>query len=159
MSSASSWSRADDDILEVLRDPTRYSSQSPTTPPKVAASMMQPMMEAAQADEEVGNRRLAAASAPSVLLTADPPTHGRQRRLVNRAFGPPRVAAMESKMRDIANELVDAFIESGRVELVSQFAVGLPLTVIADALGVERDTCPRSNGGRTTSSRRWVTLR
>jgi cytochrome P450 len=58
---------------------------------------------------------------------------------VNRAFGPRRVAAMEDRMRAVANELVDAFVADGRVELVRQFAVGLPLTVIAEALGVPRD--------------------
>lgn len=50
---------------------------------------------------------------------------------------------MEPKIRTIANELVDGFIGGGRVELVSQFAVGLPLTVIADSLGVAREDMDR----------------
>jgi cytochrome P450 len=71
-----------------------------------------------------------------VLLGADPPMHTRQRNLVNRAFSPPRVKQIEGSIRDVANQLVDAFIADGRVELVKQFAVPLPLTVIAHALGV-----------------------
>lgn len=70
------------------------------------------------------------------LLTNDPPSHRRYRGLVNKAFTPRRVALLEPSIRAIANELVDAFIADGQVELVSQFAVPLPLTVIANALGV-----------------------
>src|SRR5215469_5489523 len=75
----------------------------------------------------------------NTLLTNDPPSHTRFRALVNKAFTPRRVAAMEPKIREIANKLVDGFIADGRVDLVSQFAVGLPLTVIADSLGVARE--------------------
>ena len=70
------------------------------------------------------------------LLTNDPPAHRRYRGLVNKAFTPRRVAVIEPSVRAIANDLVDAFIADGRVELVGQFAVPLPLTVIANALGV-----------------------
>jgi cytochrome P450 len=73
------------------------------------------------------------------LLTNDPPSHTRFRALVNKAFSPRRVATMEPKIREIANRLVDGFIGDGHVELVGQFAVGLPLTVIADSLGVPRE--------------------
>ena len=74
-----------------------------------------------------------------VLLGADPPAHTRQRNLVNRAFSPPRVRQIEDSIRDIAEKLVDAFVDDGHVELVKQFAVPLPLTVIAHALGVPDD--------------------
>jgi cytochrome P450 len=72
------------------------------------------------------------------LLSNDPPAHRRFRNLVNKAFTPRRVAALEPAIRTIANELVDAFIGAGKAELMRQFAVLLPLIVIADALGVPR---------------------
>ena len=74
----------------------------------------------------------------NTLLSNDPPSHTRFRALVNKAFSARRVAGMEPQIREIANRLVDGFIGDGCVELVSQFAVGLPLTVIADSLGVPR---------------------
>jgi len=82
---------------------------------------------------------------PSVntLLTNDPPSHTQFRGLVNKAFSPRRVAQLEGEIRQIANELMDRFEASGSVELVTEFAVGLPLTVIADALGVSRDDMPQ----------------
>ena len=69
------------------------------------------------------------------LLTDDPPVHSRFRALVNKAFSARRVATLKPRIRQISNELIDRFIGDGKVELVSQFAVGLPMAVIADALG------------------------
>ena len=73
------------------------------------------------------------------LLTNDPPSHTRYRVLVTKAFSQRRVATLEPKIREIASELIDEFAPDGKVELMHQFAVGLPLTVIADALGVPRE--------------------
>src|SRR6266481_8487236 len=56
------------------------------------------------------------------LLTSDPPVHSRFRALVNKAFSARRVATLEPKIRQIANELIDSFIGDRKVELVSQFA-------------------------------------
>ncbi len=72
------------------------------------------------------------------MLTADPPEQRRFRKLVNKAFTPRRVAAMEPAMLEIASELIDAFEPRGEAELVSEFAVPLPLTIIAGELGVPR---------------------
>lgn len=77
------------------------------------------------------------------LLTNDPPSHTRFRALVTKAFSARRVASMEPQVRKIANDLVDGFAADGHVELVHRFAVPLPLTVIADQLGVPRDDMPR----------------
>ena len=114
-----------DDILYVLANPQIFSSHQP---PGVQTTM------SAEAKE------ILARGWPPVdtLLTNDPPAHTRFRALVNKAFSARRVATMEPGVRTIANELLDRFIGDGRVELVSQFAVGLPLSVIADALGVPR---------------------
>jgi cytochrome P450 len=78
----------------------------------------------------------------NALFTADPPQHTRHRALVNKALNPRRVRQLEGAMREIANELVDAFIDDGRCELHTQFGIGLPLTVISDTLGVEREDMP-----------------
>ena len=89
-------------------------------------------------------RAIQAEAYPSVntLLTNDPPSHTQFRALVNKAFTPKRVAQLEGEIRQITNDLIDRWVDGGRVELVSEFAVGLPLTVIADALGVDRADMP-----------------
>src|SRR5262245_24261828 len=76
---------------------------------------------------------------PPCLLTADPPLHTRQRQVVNRLFTPRRVEGMEPRIRELAHELVSSFADRGTVELVEEFAVPLPVTVIAEQLGVGTD--------------------
>jgi cytochrome P450 len=71
------------------------------------------------------------------LFTSDPPVHTRHRKLVGQAFLPKRVRAMEPIVRARANEIVDGFIGHGEVELASGLAMPLPLSVLADLLGVD----------------------
>ena len=77
------------------------------------------------------------------MLTADPPEHKRFRGLVNKAFTPRRVARLEPRMEKIATELIDVFADRGRVELIDEYSVPLPLTVIAEQLGVPNEDLRR----------------
>jgi cytochrome P450 len=77
------------------------------------------------------------------MLTADPPEHKRFRGLVNKAFTPRRVGRLADGIAGLAGELVDRFESDGQFEVLSQFSVLLPLTVIADQLGVPRSDLPR----------------
>ncbi len=71
------------------------------------------------------------------LLTADPPTHTRFRKLVNLAFSMPKVNAMEGSIRAKVTALIDAFIDKGECEFVSEFCVALPVQVICEQLGFD----------------------
>ncbi len=73
------------------------------------------------------------------LLTNDPPSHTRFRKLVAPAFTARRISMLENKIRGVANDLIDAFPSEGRIDYVKDFATPLPLIVIADFLGVPRD--------------------
>lgn len=120
-----------DDVMSVVRDTDRFSS-----------NMTNSFVSGPRSEEL---KAIQAEGYPSVstLLTNDPPSHTQFRTLVNKAFTPKRVAQLEGEIRLIADQLMDRWIDAGRVELVSEFAVGLPLTVIADALGVDRADMPR----------------
>ncbi|WP_426166968.1 cytochrome P450 [Sandarakinorhabdus sp. DWP1-3-1] len=72
----------------------------------------------------------------NTLLTADPPVHTRFRKLVNLAFSMKRVDAIEADIRAIVNRLVDAFPADGRIDFVRDFAVPLPVAVIAGQIGI-----------------------
>ena len=74
-----------------------------------------------------------------VLLAADGDEHRRRRALVNKAFTPRRIRTMEDDIVDLAGQLVDGFSGRGEVELVSEFARPLPLTVVARSIGVPDD--------------------
>jgi cytochrome P450 len=79
----------------------------------------------------------------NVLFRADPPLHTRQRALVTKALNARRVRELEPSIREICDELIDGFIDTGRVELNAQFAIPLPLTVIARMLGMDQEDLPR----------------
>lgn len=70
------------------------------------------------------------------MLTQDPPLHRRYRGMVNQAFTARRVATMEPRIAQLCNELIDAFAANGECELVEDFAKRVPMTVIAEQLGV-----------------------
>ena len=70
------------------------------------------------------------------MLTQDPPLHRRYRGMVNQAFTARRVATLEPYIEQLCHELIDGFIAAGRCEFVVDFAERVPLTVIADQLGV-----------------------
>jgi cytochrome P450 len=75
----------------------------------------------------------------NALFTADPPVHTRHRKLISKALNPRRVRALEPQIRAITEDLFKAFADQGVVDLIPQFAVPLPVTVIADVLGVARE--------------------
>ncbi|MGE0668622.1 MAG: cytochrome P450 [Sphingomonadales bacterium] len=79
----------------------------------------------------------------NTMVTNDPPSHTRYRKMVDYAFTPRRVRAMKPYMDEIVNMLIDGFIDRGEVELVTEFAVPVPLYVIADQLGVPRADAPK----------------
>jgi cytochrome P450 len=80
------------------------------------------------------------------MLGADPPEHTRLRRLVSRAFTARRVEALRPRVQQIADALLDRFTPLGRAELIAEFALPLPITVIGELLGVpeaDRETFRR----------------
>ncbi|MEM1052956.1 MAG: cytochrome P450, partial [Pseudomonadota bacterium] len=73
------------------------------------------------------------------LLTTDAPIHTRNRKLVNLAFSMPRVNAIEDDMRKKAIELIESLPDSGSCDFVHAFAVPLPVSMIAQQIGLEDD--------------------
>lgn len=72
------------------------------------------------------------------LQRTDPPVHSRYRKLLDRVFTAKRVREMAPYVDQIANELVDGWIDQGRCEFNSQFAMPLPGIIIAEQLGLDR---------------------
>jgi cytochrome P450 PksS len=72
----------------------------------------------------------------SSMVLKDPPEHRRLRHLVQKAFTPARVESLSGRVAQIAEELLDAAARKPVVDLMADFALPLPLTVIAEMLGV-----------------------
>jgi cytochrome P450 len=77
---------------------------------------------------------------PLIPLNIDGPEHTKYRRLLDPLFAPKRVAMFEPVVRALADELIDAFIDDGQVELFGAFCDPLPSRVFLGILGLpQRD--------------------
>ncbi len=70
------------------------------------------------------------------MLDLDPPDHTRLRALVHRAFTPRLVEQMRGRIQALADELLEAGARRGRMDLVRDYALPIPTTIIAEMLGV-----------------------
>jgi cytochrome P450 len=70
------------------------------------------------------------------LITTDPPRHTKLRALISRAFTPRAIANLEPRIQQWTNELLDHVIETGRLDLVHDLSSPLPVTVIAELMGI-----------------------
>ena len=70
------------------------------------------------------------------LLSLDDPDHARLRVLVHKAFTPRRIEQMREQIQEVANELLNAAVPKGGMDLIADFALPLPLTMIARMLGI-----------------------
>jgi cytochrome P450 PksS len=74
------------------------------------------------------------------MLDSDGADHRRLRNLVRDAFAPRYIAQLEPRVEELTGELLDRMAAVGRADLVADYALRLPLTVIAEIMGVsERD--------------------
>jgi cytochrome P450 len=71
------------------------------------------------------------------IINTDPPVHTRMRNIVNRAFTPRMVADLEPRIREITVGLLSRIAPTGMIDYVADLAVPLPVTIIAEILGVD----------------------
>ncbi|HWE55101.1 MAG TPA: cytochrome P450 [Acidimicrobiales bacterium] len=74
-----------------------------------------------------------------LMLTMDPPSHTRHRRLVNRGFTPKMIAMLEPHIREITVQIIEEAIAKGEIDFVTEVASELPLQVIAELMGVPQE--------------------
>jgi cytochrome P450 len=111
-----------DDVAGILRDPRTWSS----------AGLRRDLVPA-EAEAEM----------PPPMMLQDGAEHARLRSLVNQAFTPRIVARLEPRIREIAHELLDAALDTTKVDLVAAIAAPLPVRVIAELIGVPTEDATR----------------
>lgn len=116
-------------VLEVLREPETFSSRRT----RALMPLSREDLARVKAAQDEGHPRL------PMLIAADAPDHTRHRRLVSKAFSPRAIASREESVRAITTRLIDSWIDRERIEFVGDFAVPLPVEVIADALAIPHD--------------------
>lgn len=110
-----------DDVNYVLRTPKIFSSSAF----RAIFGMLSPAMT--ESDILLMNS----------MIGHDPPDHTRLRRLVNRAFTSQAIAALEPRIRQLSCELIEKIGARSEFDLVHDFSMPLPVTVIAEMLGVD----------------------
>jgi cytochrome P450 len=73
------------------------------------------------------------------VLTVDPPDHTRLRHLMAGMFTPEAVQPLEASVRAMAKELLAPFLETGKVDIITDFAARLPMAIICRLLGFPRE--------------------
>jgi cytochrome P450 len=111
-----------DDVVTVLKDP-RFSNER----------------RKIQAKPGLANSRWMPGIFRSFLnsmIMIDEPDHSRLKNLVHKSFTPRMIAQMAGRIETISNELLDACSERSPADLMTGFALPLPLTVISEMMGV-----------------------
>lgn len=70
------------------------------------------------------------------MLDLDQPDHTRLRTLVHKAFTPHLIAKMGARVQSLADELLERVSQKGEMDLIRDYALPLPLTLITEILGV-----------------------
>ena len=80
---------------------------------------------------------------PPTMMHTDPPAHTRYRKLVQPAFSPSVMRALDAVIAERARVAVAALPAGEPVDVVAELAVPFPLRVISDLLGIAEDDWPR----------------
>nr|WP_325209937.1 cytochrome P450 [Salinibacterium sp.] len=73
-------------------------------------------------------------------LHLDPPEHTEYRRIINKSFTPPKMRALEPRVRASAVSLLDPLIDAGWADVCSQYAHKFPAYVFADFFNLDVET-------------------
>jgi cytochrome P450 len=111
-----------DDAVTVLKDPRFANDRQKVMTPELAARL--PWTPTVV-------KRLS-----RMMLNLDAPDHTRLRALVHKAFTPGLVSNMVGRIQSLTDELLDTVQRRGRMDLIRDFALPLPATIIAEMLGV-----------------------
>src|SRR5579884_475580 len=76
------------------------------------------------------------------LQGMDPPGHTRQRTLMMKTFTPRSLEAFRPTIQTLVDELIDARLAEGNMDVVADLAYPLPSNVILDLLGIPRSGRP-----------------
>ena len=124
-----------DDVVKVLKDERFVNDARKHLPPEIVTRYMPLEPDPAWA------------TISQNLISLDPPDHTRLRSLVHKAFTPQRIRDLEPRIESIAQDLLEKMQTKNSGDLIDDFAFPLPITVIAEMIGVEKE--------RQKDFRRW----
>ena len=85
-------------------------------------------------------------------ISSDPPVHRKYRHIVDPPFSSQTSQRYRDRIRALANDLVDQFIDKGECDFFEEFCTPLPVVVITELLGLPLEDLPE----RKQWSETWV---
>jgi len=73
------------------------------------------------------------------ILDTDGAEHARLRGLIHKAFTPRLIEQMRERVQSLSNELLATATQRGKMDLIGEYALPIPLTIIAEILGVSEN--------------------
>jgi cytochrome P450 PksS len=70
------------------------------------------------------------------MLDLDAPDHTRLRGLVQLAFTPRLIERMRARVESLSDQLLSKAVANGRMDLIRDYALPIPLTIISEMLGI-----------------------
>lgn len=120
-----------EDVNRLLRD-RRFGRQNPTGIPDSRGT-----------EQDRSHLRAFDAIEANSMLELEPPVHTRLRTLVNRAFVSRQVERLRPRVEALANQLIDRFPDAEPFDLIPAYATPLPITIIAEMLGIPVEMGPQ----------------
>ena len=111
-------------VSQILADTTTYSSRFAS----------QPTMGGSEVNRQVAAIMDGGFPRVSTMLTEDPPLQTRYRKTVGKALSTRRILALEAKMRELTDEILDGWPAHGRVDVMNTLSIPLPIRVIGHFL-------------------------
>lgn len=121
-----------DDVVSVLKDDQRFVKRFQNAVP------------------DAKEPSLPAAFKPLIqhMLEMDWVDHARLRGLVHKAFTPRMIEKMQSRVEGLAQELIERAQAKRQIDLIADYALPIPMTIISEMLGIEPKDQPKFH--------RWV---
>jgi cytochrome P450 len=128
------WASVDHAVCrQVLRD-KRFGVTSPTE-----MELPRPLKKLiAKTDPEVANP-----VEPPAMVIVNPPDHTRYRQLVAQSFTPRAIETLDARVAEVTMELIERIAATPQPDLIADFAMQLPVAIIAEILGLPKDSYPR----------------
>lgn len=132
-----------DDVQSVLNDPETFSSRAMFTVLMAGGDEKPPLtwpgIKAMLRFAFASRVRPVAFIQARNLIASDGDVHTGMRAIVNRGFTPRRITAWEPRVRELVDQCLAKLRRGEAFDAVEDLAIPLPVTVIAEMLGVERE--------------------
>ena len=115
-----------EDLRQILRDTETFSNKRPGEDHQNLTGLAR----------RIHDRYLEKGWVPGISLAGrDEPEHKQMRAMFDKAFTAGKIREIDSFVETLAYDLIDRFVDEGRCEFVSQYAVPLPLIIICRQMG------------------------